>query len=564
MQAEALRLYDAGYMPIPLRYDSGHRKQPSMPWRQYQVTRPDRTQVSAWFAEENGPQNVGIVTGRVSGVVVIDLDGKIPDPQDWLARHGFNTYTPIVSTGRGGAHVYYRHPGGTVPNGVKLREVDGVSLDVRADGGYVVAPPSLHDTGALYEWIVGPDVEPAQFPPEMMALLNRATEHGTIKVSEVFDNEVDDLMRPAQKGGRNHHAARLAGFWLKVTKNDEGASWSALQLWNNQNEPPLPTRELRATFESILRRRQTMDVSLEPETEDGGGDPLPVMDGSAWAETVRDMPPREGTQARSIPIMHEVGGLVPRDLIILAGRPGMGKSTCAWNLVTEVGLQGPKLPTVIFSTEMTANDVARWMAAKLFNKDARQISRAEWTETLKLISRSNVTMCDAGAVTADQIVKIVKSRPETRLVIVDHIQRVVGRDAKGDNRNLEVGRTAQMLKSLAKDVGCTVIALSQMNRASDQLGKPRLSSLRDSGEIEQEADAVCFLWTQADNLTANPLEVEFFLAKNRHGALAEVKCLFHKTEKAFVEMSLDGEIERIRRRQQYQERERALVAGEAE
>jgi replicative DNA helicase len=111
-------------------------------------------------------------------------------------------------------------------------------------------------------------------------------------------------------------------------------------------------------------------------------------------------------------------------------------------------------------------------------------------------------------------------------------------------------------------VGCTVIALSQMNRGSEQFGKPRLSSLRDSGEIEQEADAVIFLWTKAENLTANPLEVEFYLAKNRHGQMAEMPCMFHKERKTFVQMGIDFELERIRLRDQMAERARAMEAGQ--
>lgn len=558
--SSALDLYERGYMPIPLRSEIGQRKKPSCSWRQYQAERPSAETVADLFGGD--VMNLAIVTGRVSGIVVVDLDGKIPDPRTWLAEHGFSVKTPIVSTGRGGAHVYYRHPGGTVPNGVKLRELDGVTLDIRADGGYVVAPPSIHDTGTHYEWVVGPDVPPAAFPQELMTLINRANEYGTIKVSDVFDNQIDELLRPASKGERNHHAARLSGWWLKVTHQDEAAAWAGLQLWNVQNNPPLPTRELRTTFESILRREQTARVSFEGDPETGGGDPLPLMSGKEWSDAVRDQPPREGVPSREIPGLSAVGGLVPRDLIILAGRPGMGKSTCAWNLVSDVCLGERKMPTVIFSTEMTANDVARWMGAKMFGKDARQLTRDEWHQTLDLIARSPITICDAGAVTADQIVEIVKRRPDTRLVIVDHIQRVVGRDAKGDNRNLEVGRTAQLLKSLAKDTPCTVLALSQMNRASDALGRPRLSSLRDSGEIEQEADAVMFLWTDAENIVVPELKVEFFLAKNRHGAMVEEPCIFEKAKKRFVRLSMDGEIEKIRREQQVKERVRAMEQGD--
>jgi replicative DNA helicase len=106
-----------------------------------------------------------------------------------------------------------------------------------------------------------------------------------------------------------------------------------------------------------------------------------------------------------------------------------------------------------------------------------------------------------------------------------------------DSRTLEVGDVARGLKALAKDVGCTVIGLCQLNRQVEGRDSkmPRLADLRDSGEVEQEADGVVFLWTKSEDLTAPFLPVEFYLAKNRHGALRRETRTFNRPALGFEE-----------------------------
>lgn len=127
---------------------------------------------------------------------------------------------------------------------------------------------------------------------------------------------------------------------------------------------------------------------------------------------------------------------------------------------------------------------------------------------------------DAGSVRIEDIETVVKSSPGTRLVIVDHITRIV--TPHRESRTLEVGEVARRLKSLAKDCQLTMIELCQLNREGNDKTRPSLKALRDSGEIEQEADGVLFLWTAETNLTKRFQPMAFFLAKNRHGAVAEV------------------------------------------
>jgi len=127
---------------------------------------------------------------------------------------------------------------------------------------------------------------------------------------------------------------------------------------------------------------------------------------------------------------------------------------------------------------------------------------------------------DAGTVRIDDIETITRSALGTRLVIVDHLTRIV--TPRKESRTLEVGEVCRRLKALAKDCGLTILELCQLNREGNDNTRPSLKALRDSGEIEQEADAVVFLWTAERILTDRYLRMAFFLAKNRHGAVKEI------------------------------------------
>ncbi len=134
-------------IPVPPPGPHGDGKRPALPWKTYQQRRPTEAELSGWFAA--GDQNVGIVTGAVSGVVVLDADS--PEALLWLTRRV--PYTPWQTQTARGFHLFYRHPGGDVPNRAKLRVSTGrQAVDVRGDGGYVVGPGSTHHSGVRYVW----------------------------------------------------------------------------------------------------------------------------------------------------------------------------------------------------------------------------------------------------------------------------------------------------------------------------------------------------------------------------------------------------------------------------
>jgi hypothetical protein len=146
----ALEYADLGLSVIPIRSKS---KKPILnSWRPYQKKRATEKQIRKWW-EKWPSANIGIVTGKISGVVVLDFDfqnGGKESLEKFVEQSGGPPETPIARTGNG-IHLYYAHPG------VEIKNRAGIfpGLDVRGDGGYIVAPPSTHPNGKRYKWLKG-------------------------------------------------------------------------------------------------------------------------------------------------------------------------------------------------------------------------------------------------------------------------------------------------------------------------------------------------------------------------------------------------------------------------
>lgn len=147
MLDRALALTRRGFavIPIPRPDDRHDGKVPTIAWKAYQTARPTEAQIRAWFS--GTPMNLAIITGAVSGIIVVDPDSR--DGLRWCVRH--LPYTPWqVQTARG-FHLYYRHPGVTVGNRSQINTGAGrIDVDVRGDGGYVIGPGSMHASGHIY------------------------------------------------------------------------------------------------------------------------------------------------------------------------------------------------------------------------------------------------------------------------------------------------------------------------------------------------------------------------------------------------------------------------------
>lgn len=194
-----------------------------------------------WLTWPNA--NVGIVTGEMSGIFVLDLDGE--DAKRYAKERGL-PITPIAITGKG-AHVYFSIES-IVPGNTSDRDF---GIDIRGNGGYVVAPPSTHTSGNSYTWSHWhPWNTPLAAPPGWVLDFASDSVEGNLK-NRGWQNDL--LTSGVGRGGRNRAAASLAGRLLhKGLTLQETVEF--LSMWNERNDPPLSQDELVRTISSIARR----------------------------------------------------------------------------------------------------------------------------------------------------------------------------------------------------------------------------------------------------------------------------------------------------------------------
>lgn len=217
--------------------------------------------IEPWFKDT--VLNVGIVTGEKSGIVVLDIDPR-HDGDETLAalekKHGPLPLTWRFLTGGGGEHIIFRHPGGTVPNSAGHI---GKGIDVRGDGGYIVAPPSKHESGRIYAISVDHDPESvplADLPDWLLSLLRSAPMQGETTQAAAPEEARKRFQEIIAEGGRNDMLARLAGHLLRRRIDP----WIALELlasWNATHcQPPLQGEEVKAIVGNIaaceIKRRK--------------------------------------------------------------------------------------------------------------------------------------------------------------------------------------------------------------------------------------------------------------------------------------------------------------------
>jgi hypothetical protein len=210
--------------------------------------------------------NVAIATGAASGLVVLDVDpGKDGDAslRALEAERGELPETVQVLTGGGGQHFFFAHPGGQVRNSASTL---GAGLDVRADGGYVVAAPSLHASGKRYTWEVSgrPDeVAPAPLPGWLLEAL-RAPAAPTLQAPRPGQHWLKVLRDGAGEGRRNATCASLAGYLFRIRSLHPEVAAEVVRLWaSTRCQPPLPEDEVQKTLHSVARtelaRRQRQE-----------------------------------------------------------------------------------------------------------------------------------------------------------------------------------------------------------------------------------------------------------------------------------------------------------------
>lgn len=233
-------------------------------------------------------------------------------------------------------------------------------------------------------------------------------------------------------------------------------------------------------------------------------------------------------------------GLEAGDLVIVAGRPSMGKTLFAMNLVEQVAISKKK-PALIFSLEMSAESLVMRMLSSLgrihqSKVRSGQLEEDDWprlTSAVSIVSQAPIFIDDIASLSPTElrarVRRMTRRHGQLGIVVVDYLQLMHMPGAR-ESRTIEVSEISRTLKCVAKEMGVPIIVLSQLNRSLEQRQdkRPVMSDLRESGAIEQDADIISFIYRDEVYNEDSPDKgsAEIIIAKQRNGPIGKVKLTF--------------------------------------
>lgn len=461
-------------------------KKPAVAWKDYMTRRPTEEELHTWF---DTPQYnaIGLATGKISGVVVVDLDSEtIPD--------GIELDSPLIcKTISGGRHFYYQWDE-ELRNDAKI---EGLPIDFRGDGGFVVIPPSsLGDKN--YQWTTENEICPEfllePLPEDIKELLkgrkqitNMPVKTFSRPIAASFPHKVDygegldEIMPPVASGERNVRAAEYAGKIVVRLTPDlwEDFGWPELQRWNATNQPPLPERELRNTWQSIqnieLRRREAEGVQLAPVIKQEGTVETfkdqqtdlgicTIYRGKEATETYQKLSTQYGdgitTGYEELDFFFK---FLPEQLYLISAQTHVGKSTLALNICSRVATLGYK---VLFCS----------LEQGIFIEPrVRSILDGDFPDSLSILASDKM-------IKVEQLVQIIEqSSVKPDLVCIDHIHFL---EKKGRGATEDIEDIILKLQNMAKKLALPIVVISHVRKLNNDKA-PDLDDLKDTVSLSQ-------------------------------------------------------------------------------
>ncbi len=260
-------------------------------------------------------------------------------------------------------------------------------------------------------------------------------------------------------------------------------------------------------------------------------------------------------------------GLQNGDLIIIAGRPSMGKTALSMNIVEHLAIHN-STPVAVFSLEMPTEQLVIRMissfgridSSKLRDGDMSEIDWNSFNHAVRAFEENTILIDETPSITPTEIRakcrRLKRRYPDLGLIMVDYLQLMTVH-GKSENRVQEISEISRSLKSLAKEINVPVIALSQLNRGVESRAKtgkgriPQMADLRESGSIEQDADIIGFIYRDEvyhDDTYTNPEEVgkaDLRIAKHRNGATGNIKLAFVGQYSRFEDLAFEDRFQGV-------------------
>ncbi|MBQ6282908.1 MAG: replicative DNA helicase [Bacilli bacterium] len=283
----------------------------------------------------------------------------------------------------------------------------------------------------------------------------------------------------------------------------------------------------------------------------------PIQEALSLAQTNLEKLSENGSEITGVPsgfydLDKVTTGFHENELIILAARPGMGKTAVVLNIATNVAMTTKK-NVAIFNLEMGADQLAMRMISSAGQIDSYKLRTGklehnDWkrvNEAISQLADTHIMIDDTPGITIGEIRakcrRLASSEEGLALIVIDYLQLVTSTNRYGGNRQQEVAEISRALKTLALELSVPIIACAQLSRAVEgrEDKRPLMSDLRESGSIEQDADIVAFLYrddyyNKEARMDDNNSVVEFIIGKNRNGVTKTVELLFKKNTSTFI------------------------------
>jgi len=448
----------------------GQNKKPLIPWKEFQSRIASEEEVTKWWTD-NPQANIGIVTGKISNLAVVDVE-KGGDISKYPP-------TDTIATGGGGYHFYYSYAEG-VENKTRVFPL----TDIRGEGGYVVAPPSIHASGTEYKIIKNAGKKP--FPSHLFGLKEK-TDWKEIKTGVV-------------EGSRNDTMAKFIGKYMNAVSPEEWESylWPFVVWQNEKNSPPLDERELRAIWTSISKRAINNPRKTELVVVEDDVDVLPLAEVAAAHALQQSESFKLG-----IPAFDEVmeGGFMDGDLVIVTGQTGEGKTTWCQSLTYELAKN--KVSTTWFSYEVLIKSLWAHFVKMGVKDDMPSFA------PFKMVS-GNMTW-------VEKMMTRSIEKYNTKVFFIDHLgflSKNINSPQEANNMSAYIGSICRQLKSFAVQNQVVVVLLAHVKKVNDK--EISTDDLAHSVGIAQEADFVFVVKRSKDyELNDKNTESAVRMIKNR-------------------------------------------------
>lgn len=492
-------------------------KQPLIKWKEFQERCASEEEIKAWWTQ--WPEaDIGMVTGPISGRLVLDIDGQ-NGLQNISGYAEFNNEQLCVKTRRGFQY-HYRWPTGCTTK----TTVAGIfeEVDVRGDGGYVKLPPSLCSDGTRYEWVTDMNTPLPDTPAWLMDILNEKSFHNLqSSLSDADEHWLTHVIDGVDVGTQHDSLIRLAGYYFNCFPPDIAVLH--LREWNTKNRPPMEEEDFENQLQDLKTRFTNGEYKSnyieEKETELINLN----LDVDKYLNEIQQrtqhVKPEFSTGFASLDKLTR--GFPRQNLYVIGAPTNGGKTQFVLSSIHSLLQQGKRV--LYFSTEMPQNEIvdrfnaigAKIPLDELRSGFLKSENKQRLIRFLQTHDSSNFIISPEDTPTIESIrLAVQKSVPD--IIFLDHIHHI---KMKTDNRRTEIDDFVLNLKKLIleKNIPCVITAQLRRKESIEGSIAYTMHDFKESGGIENEA-GVCLLLCPPDEWTTEQVQhVTAYIPKNRHG-----------------------------------------------